>query len=162
LYQYCPNPVEWIDPLGLMTKEDCPKPPIINPLSTVLDFDEDGNEIMYRTMSPKHLKLLEGTGQIPFTGETSISPLLAYSNKYDGITVKFTTKPGTSAQLQQIGIAANKPAAIELPHLSTQTGKWNQTHARFKVEKGQMTTQLGQGKALDIFNNNILDFEPIN
>jgi len=25
LYQYCPNPVEWVDPLGLMTKEDCPK-----------------------------------------------------------------------------------------------------------------------------------------
>jgi len=25
LYQYCPNPVEWIDPLGLTSKEECQK-----------------------------------------------------------------------------------------------------------------------------------------
>jgi hypothetical protein len=132
-----------------------------NPLDTVLDLDAHGNEIMYRTMSEKQFRIFEETGQLPFTGETSISPLLEYSSKYDGVTVKITTQSGTSAQLQEIGIAANKPAAVELPHLSTQTGKWNQTNARFKVEQDQMTTQLGQGKALEIFNENIIDFERV-
>ncbi len=33
-----------------------------------------------------------------------------------------------------------------------------QTNARFKVEGGQMTTQLGQGNAIDILNQNIVDF----
>ncbi|ARU54288.1 hypothetical protein OLMES_0181 [Oleiphilus messinensis] len=132
-----------------------------NPLDTVLELDSQGNEIMYRTMSEQHLRILEETGQLAHTGETSLSPLLAYSSQYNGITVRITTKPGTSAQLQEIGIAANEPAAFELPHLSTQTGPWVQTHARFKVEKGQMTTQLGQGRALEIFNKNIIDFEPL-
>jgi len=32
LYQYCPNPVEWVDPLGLVAKEDCPKDIVPDPL----------------------------------------------------------------------------------------------------------------------------------
>ena len=162
---YVHNPMEWVDPFGLA---ECPKGPSkvgvpatrsSNPLDTVLERDAYGNEIMYRSMSEKQYRIFEETGQLPYTGETSVSPLLEYSSKYDGHTVKITTQRGTSAQLQDIGIAANKPASIELPHLSTQTGKWNQTHSRFKVESGQMTTQFSQGKALDIFNQNILDFE---
>lgn len=43
--------------------------------------------------------------------ETSISPRLSYSSKYDGVTVKLLVEPGTSESLQEIGIAANKPAA---------------------------------------------------
>lgn len=80
--------------------------------------------------------------------------------------MKFTLKPGTSAQLQEIGIAANKQAEAFFPEMSTRTGKWMETNARFKVEGAkkvgvdQMTTQLGQGRALDIFNSNILHFEP--
>ena len=117
-----------------------------------------GNEIMYRTMSKEQYLQFQETGSLPPTTETSISPSVAYSSKYDGVTVKITVAPGTSAQLQEIGIAANKPAALQFPEMSTQTGSWMQTNARFKVEGGQMTTQLGQGKAIDIFNQNIVDF----
>ena len=110
-----------------------------------------------RCLKNSNLQLME-TGRLVPTTETSISPSMAYSSKYDGVTVKLTTLPGTSAQLQEIGIAANKPAATQFPNMSTQTGNWMQTNARFKVESNQMTTQLGQGKAIDIFNQNILDF----
>jgi hypothetical protein len=76
-----------------------------------------------------------------------------------------TDKPGTSAKLQGIGIAADRAAAAEFPGMSVRTGRWQKTAARFKVEGAgragadQMTTQLGQGKALEIFNSNILHFE---
>jgi hypothetical protein len=133
-----------------------------NPLSPVLEFDAYGNEITYRTMSPEQARQFERTGKLPPTTETSTAASLEYaSGKYTkngGITFKLTTAPGTSAQLQEIGIAANKPAALEFPEMSTQTGPWMQTNARFKVEGGQMTTQLGQGRALEIFNRNLVDF----
>jgi len=45
--------------------------------------------------------------------------------------------------------------------MSTQTGKWMDTNTRFKVEGGQMTTQLGQGKGIEIFNKNIVHFEKV-
>jgi RHS repeat-associated protein len=130
-----------------------------NPLSSVLEFDAYGNEIMYRTMSEPQFEKFSRTGKVPPNTETSISPSRDYSSKYDGVTVKITVQPGTSAQLQKIGIAANKPAATQFPGMSTRTGSWMQTNARFKVEGGQMTTQLGQGKAIDIFNQNIVDFQ---
>ncbi|WP_215796521.1 hypothetical protein [Paludibacterium paludis] len=116
---------------------------------------------MYRTMSERQFEQFSRTGKLPPTTETSISPSVAYSSKYDGVTVKITVTPGTSAQLQEVGIAANKPAKIQFPTMSTQTGPWMQSNARFKVEGGQMTTQLGQGRAIDIFNKNIVDFELI-
>ena len=55
----------------------------------------------------------------------------------------------------------NNQAAKQLPSMSTQTGKWMDTNTRFKVEGGQMTTQLGQGKGMEIFNNNIVHFEKV-
>lgn len=98
---------------------------------------------------------------MPATTETSVSPVLGYSSKYDGVTVKIVVKPGTFSELEKIGIAANSAAAKELPNMSTQTGKWIDTNARFKVEGGQITTQLGQGKGMEIFNNNIVHFEQV-
>lgn len=130
-----------------------------NPLSPVQEVDAFGNQLFYRTMSPEQFAILERTGQLPATTETSISPVLSYSSKYSGTTVKFTMAPGTSEQLQTIGIAANPPAAAQLPTLSTQTGPWMQTNVRFKVEGGQMTTQLGQGRGIDIFNQNMVQFD---
>lgn len=112
-------------------------------------------------MSPEQYEILMETGRLPATTETSISPVLSYSSKYDGLTVKFTVAPGTSEQLQEIGIAANPPAAAQLPELSTQTGPWMQTNVRFKVEGGQMTTQLGQGPGINIFNQNTIQFEQV-
>lgn len=58
-------------------------------------------------------------------------------------------------------IAANSAAAKELPNMSTQTGKWLYTNTRFKVEGGQMITQIEKGKGLDIFNKNIIHFEKV-
>ena len=153
---YVSNPMEWVDPLGLSGgshDED------INQLDPVLEYDRDGNEIMYRTMSEAHVENLKQNGVLLPTTETSVSPLLSYSSKYDGTTVKLITKPGTSKKLQDIGIAANEPASKVLPNLSTKKGAWMKEHSRFKVEKGQMTTQLGQGKAIDIFNENLVYFD---
>ncbi|MDH5803375.1 MAG: hypothetical protein OEZ68_21485, partial [Gammaproteobacteria bacterium] len=133
-----------------------------NPLSPVREFDAAGNEITYRTMSPGQAKQFELTGRLPPTTETSTAASLEYaSGKYTqngGITFRLTTKPGTSAQLQEIGIAAPGDARVVFPDMSTRNGPWMQTNARFKVEGGQMTTQLGQGRALDIFNENLIDF----
>ncbi|ROZ63213.1 hypothetical protein EEB15_29965 [Ramlibacter sp. WS9] len=118
---------------------------------------------MYRTMSPAQFQQLKNSGQLPPTTETSTAASLDYaSGKYTergGVTVRLTVAPGTSAQLQQIGIAAPGQATTQFPSMSTQTGSWMQTNARFKVEGGQMTTQLGQGQALNIFNNNLIQFE---
>ena len=35
------------------------------------------------------------------------------------------------------------------------------TNIRFKVESEQMTTQVGQGKGMEILNNNIVYFEKV-
>jgi filamentous hemagglutinin len=132
----------------------------------VQDFDAHGNEIFYRSIPEPHVRLLQETGRLPATTETSIAALDSYAGSYRGVLMKFTVKPGTSAQLQEIGIAANPAAAAQFPGMSVRTGKWMQTDARFKVEGfdkvgvDQMTTQLGQGRALDIFNSNIIHFEP--
>ncbi|WKW41565.1 hypothetical protein [Kosakonia cowanii] len=109
----------------------------------------------------KQYQIFRETGVMPATTETSVSPVLGYSSKYDGVTVKIVVKPGTFSELEKIGIAANSAAAKELPNMSTQTGKWIDTNARFKVEGGQITTQLGQGKGMEIFNNNIVHFEQV-
>ena len=128
----------------------------IDKYEPVRELDAHGNEIHYRSMSESHFELLQQTGMLPATFETSISPLSSYSANYRGITARIATAPGTSAKLQEIGIAANEPTAGYFPHMSTQTGSWMQTNARFKFESNQMTTQLGQGKALEIYNQNII------
>jgi hypothetical protein len=98
---------------------------------------------------------------MPPTTETSISPVLGYSSKYNGVTVKIVVKQGTFSKLQEIGIAANSATAKVFPTMSIKTGKWMKTNTRFKVEGGQMTTQLGQGRGIKIFNENIVHFEKV-
>lgn len=112
-------------------------------------------------MSEKQYQIFRETGVMPATTETSVSPVLNYSSKYDGVTVKITVKPGTFSELEKIGISANEATTKQYPNMSTQTGKWMDTNTRFKVEGGQMTTQLGQGKGMEIFNNNIVHFEQV-
>ncbi|MBB5020623.1 hypothetical protein HNQ59_003948 [Chitinivorax tropicus] len=143
-----------------------------NPLSPIQEYDIFGNEILYRTMKESHYRTLVRDNILTGTGETSLAPLEAFSANYDGALVRLTVKPGTSAKLQEIGIAANEPAAAQFPEMSTKTGPWNQTNARFKVEAtgdmsinngvGIMNTQIGKGAALNIFNSNLLDFERLN
>lgn len=64
-----------------------------NPFSPVQQYDAYGNEIVYRTMSPEQFKQFKRTGIMPATTETSVSPVLEYSSKYNGITVKIVVKP---------------------------------------------------------------------
>ena len=151
------NPIFRIDPLGL--DEVCPgteagkgttgatqagreaiRVPATqskNPLNPVQQYDVHGNEIVYRTMSPEQFKQFERTGIMPATTETSVSPVLNYLSKYDGITVKIIVKPDTFSELEKIGIAANEAAAKQLPSISTQTGKCMDTNTSFKVEGGK-------------------------
>lgn len=112
-------------------------------------------------MSPEQFKQFERTGIMPSTTETSVSPILGYSSKYNGVTTKITVKSGIFSKLEEIGIAANSATAKEFPNMSTQTGKWMQTNTRFKVEKRQMTTQLGKDEGIQIFNENIVHFEKV-
>jgi hypothetical protein len=133
----------------------------INPLSPVRELDWRGNEVHYRSISTENLEALRVTGKLPATTETSLSPVPEYAQQYDGTMVRFTTKPGTSAQLQKIGIAANEPAAGHFTGMPTTANNWTQNNARFKFESGQMTTQLGQGKALEIYNENMVNFKTL-
>lgn len=77
----------WVDPLGLVA---CYKPPHEN--------------VFYRTMSKEDFAVLQKTGRMPATTETTISPTREFSEDYDGILVQFNLKPGTRAQLEGIGI----------------------------------------------------------
>lgn len=58
-----------------------------------------GNEVVYRTMPPKQYERFLNTGVMPATTEILVSPVLSYSSKYEGITVKIAVKPGTFAEL---------------------------------------------------------------
>ncbi|WP_226991943.1 hypothetical protein [Cronobacter condimenti] len=72
-----------------------------NPLNPVQQYDAHGNEIFYRTMSQKQDEKFLNTGVMPATTETSVSPVLGYSSKYDGVTVKIVVKPGHSQGLKR-------------------------------------------------------------
>jgi hypothetical protein len=149
-----------------------------NPLSPVLDFDAYGNELLYRSMSPEDFRQMKLTGEVPATGETFVSPLQAYSADYDGTLVRITVKPGTMNELQSIGIAGNPGTAKLFPELPTETSGWTTNNALFKLEgskgaknahiralnggNGVVNTGLGKGEALNLFNRNILKFEPLN
>lgn len=143
----------------------------IDPLDPVLEYDKDGNEVYYRTMKESHFKILQETDELTATGETSLSPLESYSQRYTGALVKLTVKKGTSSQLQEIGIAADSISSQKFPNMPKEAYNWSQTHARFKVEasgnthyndgNGVMNTQLGKGNALKIFQDNLISYELI-
>jgi hypothetical protein len=140
-----------------------------NPLGVVLEFDAAGNELFYRTMSPKHFRILQRTGQLPATGETFISPMEAYSKGYEGVLVRITVKPGTADKLTGMGVYGNDGTAKLFPDLPASFKGWNQSNAQIKLEAtgrpdinnglGVINTGLGKGPALDTFNQNLLRFE---
>jgi hypothetical protein len=102
---------------------------------------------------------------MPSTGETTTSPTRAFSEGYDGVLVEFEMKPGTTAELQKIGVSDGAPLTTEaLPNMPTSAevgGKWNQKYARFKGEGSQINVQLGRGRGLDTFNDNIDGFRAL-
>ncbi len=125
--------------------------------------EEDGYEVYYRTMSLKNYESFKKTGKIPATGETTISPTQGFSEGYDGVLVKFKVKKGTTDKLIDIGVRDGSPIlADEFPNMSKFTNKWGKNHARFKKEGGQLNIGLGKEKALNIFNENIVEADVIN
>ena len=121
-------------------------------------------------MKEKHYNRLVKDNRMPGTGETSTSPTQAFSEGYKGVLVKFKVKRGTIDELSKIGVSdgnplvnvqfGKMPSNFEIPN-------WNLTRARFKVETlkstgmQQVNIALGKGKGLDIFNDNIVEFEII-
>lgn len=75
----------------------------------------------------------------------------------------YERKQGSIEQLENIGIAGtNHPDILKMhPSLKKDISPWNENYARFKLEKGQVNIALGKGKALNIFNDNILEFKLI-
>ena len=125
--------------------------------------EEDGYEVYYRTMSLKNYESFKKTGKIPATGETTISPTQGFSEGYDGVLVKFKVKKGTTDKLIDIGVRDGSPIlADKFPNMSKSTNKWGKNHARFKKEGGQLNIGLGKEKALNIFNENIVEADVIN
>ena len=118
-----------------------------------------GGETYYRTMSQDDYDRLRLTGELSPTGETFISPTQSFSSNYNGVTVKFEVKPGTTDSLKEIGVSNNTPQSIKdygvLPEV--QSG-WSSNNAFFKGEGKQTNIGLGQGKAREIFNSNIINF----
>lgn len=125
----------------------------------------DGKEVYYRTMSKADYEALKSGRQVPATGETSTSPTRSFSESYDGVLVEFEMKPGTTAKLQEVGVSDGSPLTTQkLPDMPTGKeagGKWPQKYARFKEEGGQINIQLGRGKGLETFNENIGSFREI-
>ena len=144
-----------------------------NPHSPFLEIDKYGNEVYYRTMSEPDYKKLLLEGKVPATNETFISPLREYSQKYEGILVKFHVEAGTSKSLQDIGVVGNNATKREVfPNMSRAQKGWaDNNQAQFKLEgrrvginngNGVVNTGLGSSEALKKFNNSIINFERIN
>jgi len=112
-------------------------------------------------MKEKHYNRLVKDNRMPGTGETSTSPTQAFSEGYKGVLVKFKVKRGTIDELENIGISAanNEDVLLEFNKLKPDVSPWNEKYARFKLERDQINIALGKGDALDIFNDNILEFE---
>ena len=140
-------------------------------------------ETYYRTISQEHYDILKNTGKMPagYNGETFISPSSLYVQKYDygGVTLEFKLNPGTTNELMNIGIK-NRGGGIMLDSnynyskLPNAPKGWGNNHAMFKLEttiqkkpiiKDPYNVNIGLGreggKALNIFNDNIIDYKVI-
>jgi TANFOR domain-containing protein len=125
----------------------------------------EGGEVFYRAISKDHYDELIQSKKLLGTGECTTSPNQAFSEDYRGYLVKFKVKQGTVDELRAIGVTDGsklvKKQFGEMPTSPPDGSKWNQSSARFKQEGTQVNIALGQGKALEVFNNNLLEFELI-
>ncbi|MFF0725309.1 DUF6531 domain-containing protein [Streptomyces sp. NPDC004134] len=144
-YAYPHNPTTWTDPLGLAAH----KPTDV--------------ETFYRTMSKEHFETLKSTRRLPATKETFTSPTKGFSDSYDGVMVEFTAPAGTRDALAAIGVRdASSLTAGKYPDMPQVSKGWVSDHAFFKKEgKDHVNIGLGQGKALDLFNDSFTDFKEI-
>lgn len=154
-YSYCVNnPVMYHDPSGY-ADEKCGTD------SKKKDGDSDA-ENYYRTMSQYDYDYLRMTGELPVTKETFVSPTKSFSDAYDGVTVEFSLKLGTTQSLYDIGVGNNSKQALADFGTMPQVFKgWTENNAYFKGEGNQTNIGLGQGRALEIFNTNIISFKPV-
>jgi hypothetical protein len=119
-------------------------------------------ETFYRTMSKTDYGTFLKTGKIPATKETFISPTQAFSEGYEGVTVQFNVKTGTTSALEQIGVRdVSNLTKNTYGNMPTVQKGWTQNNAFFKGEGNQINIGLGQGAALDVFNNNIVNFKVV-
>ncbi|MEV4604365.1 RHS repeat-associated core domain-containing protein [Amycolatopsis sp. NPDC049253] len=121
-------------------------------------------ETYHRTMTDKHLAILQKTGRVPASSETFISPSREYSARYEGNLVKFSLAPGTIEALEEVGVKApNQPYLDDIyPNMPTSFTGWNRKDvALFKSERGVVNIGLGRSGALEIFNNGISGYEVI-
>ncbi|MHC1748012.1 MAG: RHS repeat-associated core domain-containing protein [Cellulosilyticaceae bacterium] len=171
LYAYCSNnPVSYYDPSGYAKEAS---PPCKAPALTDADGGdtkrEGKAETYYRAMSQEHYDVLVETEKLSATTETCISPTKAYSEQYEGVLVEFKVKVGTTQALEEIGVRNGSSISAEIyPNMPKVSKGWNQNKAFFKGEgisgnmsigEPQINIGLGKGKALDIFNDNIINFE---
>lgn len=84
--------------------------------------------------------------------------IVIYSEKYTGVLVRFEVNPGTTQQLQQIGVRDTSNLAVQkVPDMPIGSSGWTKDNAYFKGEGKQINIGLGKGKGLDVFNENIVD-----
>jgi len=134
----------------------------------VLVHNVCGTEVFYRTMSKSDAEALMAGKKLMATYETFISPSKAYASGFNGVLVKLVVKDGTTKSLAKIGVRDGSSLVRSLyPKMLhvTDVNRWTRNHAYFKQEgqregfKNLVNIGLGRGRALDIFNRNILSFE---
>jgi hypothetical protein len=120
------------------------------------------SETYYRTMSQADFEALQKTGNVSPTKETFISPSQAFSQRYTGTMVRFTVRAGTTDALAGVGVRdASAVASAAYPDMPLVSSGWTSRSAFFKGEGGLINIGLGRGKALDIFNDAIQNFEEV-
>jgi len=133
LYGYVGNPLLWTDPLGLI-------------------------ETYYRTMLEKHYNRLVKSGRIPATGEIFISPTKQFAEGYKGVSIEINVKDGTTKLLEGIGVRGQGEDLRALyPNMPEAKKGWNTNNVLFKLEDPNIN--IGKGKGLEIFNDNIESFK---
>ena len=116
-------------------------------------------------MSARDYDYLRMTNEFLASGETFISPTVSFSRSYNGITVKFKLNNGTISMLEQVVLSNGHRAMLakqlypDMPHVKGI--KWSEDFAYFKAEGVQVNIGLGKGRALEIFNRNIINFEKV-
>lgn len=92
-------------------------------------------------------------------GETFISPTQAFSEGYDWGLVEFKVKTGTTDALLDIGVGDSSMLVNSTYDLPTVQKGWTSGNAFFKGEGTQINIGLGKGNALDIFNDDIINWD---
>ena len=121
-------------------------------------------------MTKTDLETLKSTGKLTASSETFTSPTLSYIKNigYNGTIVKCQMKTGTIEKLKRIGTVKKSDFGRELMKdfgdLPINKKDWIQESTLFKIEGTKLGTPqvnigLGKGKGVEIFNENIINFQ---